>query len=62
MLEKSSKKDNFLRTSASGETGSPRLFTYREIWTSAIINDLTIYCLKKLPVLLLAVLNIEDTG
>ena len=57
MLEKSLKKDNFfklinlnlffLRTSASGETGSPRLFTYHEIWPSAIINDLTIYCLKK---------------
>ena len=73
MLEKSLKKDNFfklinlnlffLRTSASGETGSPRLFTYHEIWPSAIINDHTIYCLiKKLPVLLLAVLYIEDTG
>ena len=27
--------------------GSPRLFTYHEIWPSAIINDLTIYCLIK---------------
>ena len=56
MLEKSLKKYFFklinlylffLRTSASGETGSPRLFTYHEIWPSAIINDLTILLFKK---------------
>ena len=56
-VRKKFKKDNFFklinlylfffRTSASGETGSPRLFTYHEIWPSAIVNDHTIYCLIK---------------